>query len=202
MQLSQLSLMPEGQFSQMSADEQRDLIAYLASPVQVPLRGPKSAINPQTEKVPDVIEGEAMKLVGKTDGNISTQQMYGFPKDKWSGNAQLWWTGAKPGSLLELELPVAHDGEHHVEVVLTMAIDYGIVQLTIDGEEIGPPIDGYFTDVITTGVLNVGQKTMKGGTHKLGLKIVGANPKSEKAYMVGLDYIKLVRRTDGNQRQR
>jgi putative heme-binding domain-containing protein len=34
---SPLSMMPEGLFERMSADEIRDLVGYLASPMQVPL---------------------------------------------------------------------------------------------------------------------------------------------------------------------
>lgn len=196
MKLSPQSLMPEGQLNQLSADEQRDLIAYLASPTQVALRGPKSPIDSQTQAVLGAVEGETMKIVGKSEGNVGTQQMSAFAKDKWSGNAQLWWTGAKLGSHLELELPVKDDGVYEIEVALTMAPDYGIVQLLIDDEVMGSPIDGYYAEVVTTGVLNAGTKSLKAGIHKLGLKIVGTNPKAVKAYMAGLDYVKLVSRTN------
>jgi putative heme-binding domain-containing protein len=37
---STLSMMPEGLFDRLSADELRDLVAYLASPRQVPLPTP------------------------------------------------------------------------------------------------------------------------------------------------------------------
>lgn len=195
--LSPLSLMPEGQLNQLAPDEQRDLIAYLGSPIQVAMRGPKSPIDPQTGRVPDAIEGESMKIIGKTGGNATGQAMGGFPKDKWSGNDQLWWTGAKPGARLDLELPVAANGIYDIEMVLTMARDYGIVQLMLDDEPLGSPTDCYDAEVITTGALPFGQRKLTAGNHKLSLQITGANPKAEKVYMFGLDYVRLVKKVEG-----
>jgi putative membrane-bound dehydrogenase-like protein len=194
--LSSLSLMPEGQLGPLTADEQRDLIAYLGTPGQVPLKGPRSPLDPKTGRAPGVIEGEAMKIIGKTGGNATSQAMGGFPKDKWSGNDHLWWTGAGPGARLELELPVAAEGTFEIDAVLTMARDYGIVQLLIDGEPLGGPTDCYDVDVVTTGVLNFGSKKLSAGTHTLALQITGANPQADKGYMAGIDYVRLTRKAD------
>ncbi|MGV2340115.1 MAG UNVERIFIED_CONTAM: hypothetical protein LVR18_41035 [Planctomycetaceae bacterium] len=43
--LSSTSMMPERQLDSLSRDEIRDLVAYLASPAQVTLSGPPSAID-------------------------------------------------------------------------------------------------------------------------------------------------------------
>ena len=188
--------MPEGQLNQLTPNEQRDLIAYLGTPNQVSLRGPKAPIDAKTGKVPNALEGEAMKIVGKTGGNAASQGMGGFPKDKWSGTDHLWWTGAAPGARLELEFPVTADGPYDIEIVLTMARDYAIVQLMIDGEALGGPVDCYDVDVVTTGVLSYGPKKLTAGTHKLGLQIVGANPNAVKGYMVGVDYLRLVKKAE------
>ncbi|MFM7865763.1 MAG: hypothetical protein ACKPHU_16230, partial [Planctomycetaceae bacterium] len=67
--LSSTSMMPERQLDSLSKDEVRDLIAYLASPTQVALSGPKAPIDPQTKKVPGAQEGETLKIVEKTGGN-------------------------------------------------------------------------------------------------------------------------------------
>lgn len=191
--LSDLSLMPEGQLNQLTPDEQRDLIAYLGTPAQVALRGPKAPIDGKTGRVADAIEGESMKIIGKTAGNAISQPMGGFSKDRWSGNDQMWWTGAGPNGRLDLELPVASEGQYGVEVVLTMAQDYGIVQLLLDGEPLGEPVDCFNTpDVITTGVVTFGPRRITKGDHKLSFQIVGANAKAVKGYMVGIDYVRLV----------
>ena len=75
-----------------------------------------------------------------------------------------------------------------------MARDYGIVQLKIDDEPLGGPVDGYEVDVVTTGVLSFGPRKLTAGPHKLGFEITGANPKADKGYMVGLDYVRLVKK--------
>lgn len=194
--LSELSLMPEGQLNQLTLEERRDLLAYLMTPSQVPLRGPKPPIDSTSGKVPDAIEGESMKIVGKTGGNTVVQPMGSFVKDRWSSSYQLWWTGAGPGAQLDLDLPVTEAGTYDVEVVMTMAPDYGIVQLLIDGEPLGTPVDGYATDVLTTGVVSFGPMSLKPGDHKVGFRIEGANPKAVPLYMVGIDYVRLVRKID------
>ena len=191
--LSKMSLMPDGLFDRMEKDEVRDLVAYLASPSQVPLRGPSAPIDGATGKVPGAIEGESMKLIGKTAGNISSQPMNSFPADRWSDSKQLWWTGAKPEARLDLEFPVQADGIYEIEIVMTRARDYGIVQLSIDDKPLGGPID-LFTNpqVVTTGVIRFDAMDLSKGSHKLSAEIIGTNPKAEKAYMFGLDYIRLV----------
>jgi putative heme-binding domain-containing protein len=191
--LSSTSMMPERQLDSLSRDEIRDLVAYLASPAQVTLAGPPSAIDRATGKVPGAIEGESMKIVEKSGGNAISQAMGGFAKDRWSGNDQLWWTGAKPGDRLSLEVPVEKDGVWDIEVVLTRARDYGIVRLSLDSTVLDPAIDLYSTpDVITTGVLSYSGVELKSGVHRLTLEITGANPAAVKAFMVAIDYIRLV----------
>ena len=190
--LSTESLMPEGQLKDLSTDDVRDLVAYLASPYQVPLPGAGPFFNPKTNRVTGAIEGESMKILSKTAGNAASQKMNPFPKDKWSGIDHLWWTGAKPGDRLTLELPVKSPGTYELYTVMTRARDYGIVQVSLDGKRIGKPIDLYHApDVITTGVLSLGTHELKSGPHRITIEIVGANPKAVKAYMFGLDYFHL-----------
>jgi hypothetical protein len=75
---------------------------------------------------------------------------------------------------------------------LTKAVDYGIVQLSLDGEKLGPPVDLFHDGVIPTGELDLGTHALSAGEHKLAVEITGANPKAVKSFMVGLDYVKLV----------
>jgi hypothetical protein len=191
-QLSKQSLMPEQLLEQLKPNDVRDLIGYLGSPTQVGLSGPKATIDPKTKRVSGAIEGERMKIVGKTAGEAQAQAMDGFTKDRWSGVDHLWWTGAKPGAKLELELPIEKLGRFQLEAVFTMARDYGIVQLTLDGQRIGGPVDLYNApDVITTGLLKFGEHDLAVGTHRLGIEMLGANPNAQKSYMCGLDFVRL-----------
>ena len=137
-----------------------------------------------------VIEGESMKILGKTGGNPQEQDMAGFG-DKWSNDAHLWWIEAKPGDKLDLALPVTKSGKYKLTAQMTKARDYGIVQLSLDGQQLGAPTDLYNPDVVPTGLVGFGTHELTAGEHKLTIEITGANEKAEKAYMFGLDYVKL-----------
>lgn len=65
------------------------------------------------------------------------------------------------------------------------------MQLALDGEPLGKPIDLYDPQVVTTGVLTFSKLALKPGPHVLSLQIVGANAKAAKSYMVGIDYVRL-----------
>eukprot|EP00913_Durusdinium_trenchii_P013350 g12531.t1 len=189
--ISKQSIMPEKLLDNLKPAEIRDLVAYLGSPSQVALRGPRSPIDPNTKRVPGAIEGESMKIIGKSAGSARNQPMGNFRADRWSGDDHLWWTGAKPGATLSLELPAEKAGNYELEVVLTKARDYGVVQLLLDGKSLGGPIDLFNSpNVVTTGVLTFPAPDIKAGKHKLTIRIVGANRKAVKSYMVGLDYVR------------
>ena len=86
-------------------------------------------------------------------------------------------------------LPVKKSGTYKVSVVLTKARDYGIVQLYLDGNKAGEPIDLYNPAVIPTEAVPIGTHTLAEGDHKLTVEIVGANEEAIPAYMFGLDYV-------------
>ena len=61
-----------------------------------------------------------------------------------------------------------------------------------NGKKLGKTIDLFNApDVVTTGVVSLGAHDLSAGKHKLTIEITGANPKAVKAYMFGLDYVKL-----------
>ncbi len=129
------------------------------------------------------------EVLEKTGGNVQTQGMSSFGKDKWKKNDQLWWTGAKPGDKIVLKVPTKRGGPQEVSVLLTKARDYGIVQFWLDGKKVGKPVDLYNPDVIPTEPISLGTHDLTAGDHELGVEIVGANPAALKAYMFGLDYV-------------
>jgi len=144
---------------------------------------------PET-RIKGVLEGEELKVLECTGGGAAPQGMTGFGQG-WSDDRHLWWTQGQPGSRLTLAMPVKEDGRYKLVVAMTKARDYGIVQLSLDGQKLGGPIDLYNPEVVPTGPLDLGTHELPKGEHKLTLEIVGANEKAVKDYMAGLDYIKL-----------
>ena len=72
------------------------------------------------------------------------------------------------------------------------ARDYGIVQVRIDDDSLGSPIDCFNTpDVITTGVLALEPRKLTKGLHKLTFEIAGKHADAV-GFMVGVDYVRLV----------
>ncbi len=145
---------------------------------------------PASPRIAGAFEGEGMRVLEKSGGNTVEQGLDGFGAG-WSENSQLWWTGAKIGEKLSLELPVKEAGKYKLLAQLTKAKDYGIVQFYLDDKKLGDAIDLYNDKVIPSGPLSLGTLDLTAGAHKITLEIVGANEKSEKAFMVGLDYVKL-----------
>jgi hypothetical protein len=144
----------------------------------------------ESVKLKGAIEGEKLKILGKTGGNPQEQELSGLG-GQWSNDAHLWWIEAKPGDKLDLALPVNQAGKYRVSMQLTKAVDYGIVQLYLDGQKLGDPIDLYHDGVVPTGLLAMGEHDLTAGEHKLTVEIMGANDKAVKSYMFGLDYVKL-----------
>jgi len=130
------------------------------------------------------------KILGQPAGNVRTQGMDRY-EDTWKDGDQLWWTGASPGDVLEVVLPVEKSGTYRLSVVLTKARDYGVVQLAIDGKPAGEPIDLYNATVVRTEPIPLGTFRLDEGEHVLAVRIVGANEQAVKSYMFGLDEVQL-----------
>lgn len=180
-----VSMMPEGILQAYNEKQAADLLAYLQSPRQVRV----------TEPGETVLQGEGLKVL-KSTGKVRPQAMKNFAADKWDGDSHLWWTGAKPGDELVLEFSVPEEGKYDLAVNLTKARDYGVFDLRLDeGELLMEKVDLFSNpEVVTTGELSLGQHHLKAGKHRLSVKVAGANPAAVKAYMLGLDYLRLVKR--------
>lgn len=137
------------------------------------------------------IEGEDMKVLARTGGVTQRQELGGFDGE-WSKGAHVWWTEGKPGDKLTLALPVEKAGRYSLKAQFTKAIDYGIVQLWLDGKKIGEPMDFFNDGVVPSGEVDLGTHDLAAGEHQLVVEIVGTDEKAVVKYMFGLDYIRLI----------
>lgn len=156
--------------------------------------GPKAKIEASTGAVPGVLEGEELEVLEVSGGKVSPQDMKGFAKDRWSGGSQLFWNGGGPGDRLELGVKAPAAGSYEIEAVFTRARDYGTVRILVDGEELVSSLDLFgWPDVVTTGVLSLGERKLDAGAHRLVIEITGKNQAASAGHRVGLDWVRLTR---------
>lgn len=189
--LSKASMMPEGQLDKMKPRQIRDLIAYLASPNQVPLPGSGPTYDESERMVHGAIEGESLSITTVTGGNAAPQDMKGFQAGKWSRDRHLWWVQAKPGHQLTLQFAAPSNGEYEVYLAMTKANDYGVFTIKLNGRTLAENVDLYDPQVISTGPLNLGKHRLTSNENQLQIEVTGANPNAKKSYMFGLDYVYL-----------
>lgn len=184
-EVSKLSTMPEGLFDALPPEQVIDLVKYLQSGVA---NAPGRAA---AKSVEGALEGEKLKVISKTGGNAKPQNMGGFGS-QWSGGAQLWWTGGKPGQKLSLALPVTEKGTYALKAALTLARDYGTIDVTLDDKPVANGWDGYNgPKVIHSDELDWGTHELIPGDHVLTFTIAGKHAEAVPGYMVGLDYLRL-----------
>jgi hypothetical protein len=135
--------------------------------------------------VSGAIEAEGMRIVRVT-GTAEPQD--------WdlSGGQHLWWhAGMKPGDELAVTFAAPTAGKYHLFGRFLSAPDYGIHQMAVNGGKAGAPVDFYHDAVQPTPEVDLGVFDLKAGDNEFATTVIGANPKAIKAYMFGLDYLRL-----------
>ena len=137
-------------------------------------------------KVPGAIEGESMRIISATGKPV--EQLW----DDASNAKQLWWRGGQqPGDHLVLGFAVPKAGTYRVLGRFLRAQDYGIASFAINDQPAGPAIDFYHAQASLGEELPLATATLTAGENRLTVTITGANELAAKAYMVGLDYLRL-----------
>jgi len=143
--------------------------------------------------VPGAIEGESVEVLEISGGRTTAQAMGGFKADSWSGNSHLWWTDGKPGDRLTVGFSATNGGQYEIMVVLSKAVDYGVVSVQVNDAEPSAAIDLFHkSDVITTGPLSLGKHKLDQGTNRLHFTLGPPNPAAIPRNMVGIDYLYLI----------
>ncbi len=146
-------------------------------------------IKPEIYKEKGALDFETLKIIKISKGETQIQNTIDFG-DNWSGDNQLWWIKTESNAFIEFEINQPEKAEKKLIAQFTKAHDYAIIQIYFNGKKVGNPIDLYNHDVTASGKLNLGKIFLEKGKNILKIKIIGANPKARKAYLVGLDYIK------------
>ncbi|OOY53760.1 hypothetical protein [Solemya velum gill symbiont] len=141
------------------------------------------------------IEAETLTMLNKSflrGGKVVVQYMKRFG-NSWSGGKQLFWSGGKKKSTLDLNVTVPQAGKWKVEIYLTKAPDYGKLKFNVNGKSAKVKFDGYARRVSGPVKLDLGAFTLKAGSNQIRLTISGKN-KASTGYLAGIDWIRLVQK--------
>ncbi len=139
----------------------------------------------------DTLRVEAENLLPAVSATAPIEAQGNCCGISWSGGAQLWFRAGKPDDTATLEFTVPTTGTYALSSVLTKARDYGIVQLAIDGENAGDPVDGYHDPgVVKTDPIDLGTVDLDSGKHRLTITVTGKNT-AATGYFAGVDVLRL-----------
>jgi hypothetical protein len=133
-------------------------------------------------------EGESLVRDSQaTAGQVTAQHMNGFGS-QWSSGEQLLWTGAGPGATLTLKFLMAQQGTFAPWIAYTLAPDYGVYAVLVDGAEVGR-LDGYAPSVMRQAQA-LKPINLALGQHVLTLRLQNRNGRSNGDF-VGIDRFEL-----------
>lgn len=147
--------------------------------------------------LPETEAEEFLESARASGGALRVQTMEPL-EAAWGGAAQLWWVEARPGDRLTLPLEAPDDGEYELTGFFTRAVDYGIVRVLVNGQPVGPLVDGYAEHVEPTGPLSFGRVPLRAGPNEVVVEILGKDARAagySNGYLVGLDGFTLDRLT-------
>ncbi len=140
---------------------------------------------PEIPHIKGAIEGESLKLISSTGGQIENQTL----DERWSGAAQVWWHDPSPGDKAIWEIPSAKLGAMRLKGQFCIARDYGIVQLYWNGQKLGSPVD-FYSDSLSVRLIDFGEVEVR-ERNELQAEIVGSNNSAIKKHMFAIDYLLL-----------
>lgn len=102
-----------------------------------------------------------------------------------SGQGQLWFRPDAQGGEVTVPISVKDSGTFELVLFATASWDYGIYQASLDGKDLGRPMD-FLNDAPVGRQVPLGRIELAAGEHSLKFRNTGKNEKS-KGYFLGLD---------------
>ena len=128
---------------------------------------------------------------GDVKSSVGPQDMSPWGTNRWSDDAQLLWRVGEVGQKVEVSFDAPRAGRYQIVVRTTQAPDFGIVQFSVDGQNLGQPVDCYGAKVAPAPAVTLGTVDLTAGPHALGMECLGKND-AGTGIAIGLDYIKLL----------
>lgn len=140
------------------------------------------------------IEGESLRAMGGPGLRATVQDLTARSVPPLSEGRHLFLRFGNIGDQATLELPAALSaGVYRLALSAVTSWDYGIVQWSLDGQELGAPLDGYSADTWRR-VVVAPTVRLAGGPHELQVRVVGRHPLST-GWCASLDAL-LLQKTD------
>jgi hypothetical protein len=151
--------------------------------------GPPSADAAVTVAAPTKIEAET--LAGSATGTAPAASQPNCCNIVWSNNAELFIQPTAPGQYATVTFTAPTTTRYDFSAAQTMAGDYGVVTIAIDGTRLGNPFDGYAPSVqITDATEDYGSLQLAAGSHTLTITATAKDAWST-SYRAGFDYLLL-----------
>ncbi len=153
--------------------------------VKIPVAMKRSDIFPPVVDDDGKIEGENLEVVSVESGEAGPQSgNFG-----WSNDNQLWWRFGEKGDQLMAKFILNETGKYKVSAQLTKAVDYGIIQLSVNGIHAGKKINGYQPSGVNPFLADLGTMVLSEGENILSVKILGAHKNAKPGNMAGIDFL-------------
>jgi serine/threonine protein kinase/WD40 repeat protein len=134
-------------------------------------------------------EAENLRIVERTDCEPIVQPMDPWDRRQWSNGRQLF-CHSRRGTSVTLEIDVPEAGEYHLDIYFTMAPDYGVLEVFVDGRQVGNRFDGFCREVAPSGGIALGAAQLIRGKHRIRFRVLDKNPASTN-YHMGIDCLEL-----------
>lgn len=152
---------------------------------------PSKKMEPVLYETVDLLNAEDLEVAAKSRPfSSATQDTKAFVDGKWARDSHLFAWDVKVNDWIDWKIPVDEKGEYQIFVYLTKALDYGIVQISMGGKNIGPKIDLWASDyhIKPTGAIDLGKHRLRPPSVTLRLQMVGRNEKNlPPHYQFGID---------------
>lgn len=131
----------------------------------------------------NAVEAECLPVAAEHGAHLEVQGIGGA-----GGGEHLWCRATEPGASVTLTVPLPKPGRYHVTVVYTTSFDYGIVQASVDGAQVGEPVDTYTPQIVAGKRVELGTFAFAAPQFALQVEVVGHNDASP-GYFFGIDSV-------------
>jgi len=167
------------------------------------LRDASTRVKPTADRGPaptGLIEAEDLPVIAKSRNfSFWLQPSTVFPGGHWSSDGHMFAQSTEKGDWIDLQLPEREPGNYHLELFLTKAADYGIVDVSLNGTQVGT-FDLYSgRGVVPTGALDLGELELRGHEDVLRLAVEGTNRRASMPFFqFGIDGIRFGESAQGD----